>query len=456
MPSPASPTAAARDLELRLGASAMKVLLVCHRYPPTGVAGVERLSAQLAENLTERGHAVTVLTRDQSEAPPTLKLQREVREGVPVHSIVGSGSSFERFPVQEPALERIFERVLVEVDPEVVLVTHLLNHSPGYVSVAHRWGVPVVLALHDFYMLCPRVHLQRRSGDLCPGPEGGQACAVHCFGNQPDPLLRWSLRSQSFASALREADLVTAPSRYLADAFAPRRGDAKPIRIVPNGVGPLGPVLASEPTADRPFRLASIGVTVEHKGFQTVVDALRLASLPACEYTIFGVALPPLSRDLLEAADGVPGLRLRLFNGFSPTHLPVLLAEADAVIVPSIVPETYSIVAREAFACGVPVIAAAIGALPEAIREGDNGWLFEPGDAIDLAALLQRLDRDRSLLRRAAAGIRPEEVTSVEEHCDLVEGLLEEAVGEDTVEEDEGPELALMREALIDLDLRRG
>ncbi|MGN6258489.1 MAG: glycosyltransferase [Solirubrobacterales bacterium] len=436
----------------------MKVLLVCHRYPPTGVAGVERLSAQVAETLGARGHEVTVLTREPGEAPPTLKLRREVREGVPVQSIVGGGSAFERFPVQEPVLERIFERVLVEVDPDVVFATHLLNHSPGYVPVAHRWGVPVVLALHDFFMLCPRVHLQRRSGDLCPGPEGGQACATHCFGDQPDPLLRWSLRSRSFATALREADQVTAPSQFLADAFAARRGAAAPIRIVPNGVGPVGPVLPSESTAggDRaPLRLASIGVTVEHKGFQTVVDALRMATLPECEYTIFGVALLPLSFELQEMADEVPGLQVRLFNGFSPSHLPVLLADADALVVPSIVPETYSIVAREAFACGVPVIAAAIGALPEAIREGDNGWLFEPGDAVDLAALLQRLDRDRSQLRRAAAGIRPDEVTSVEEHCDLVEGLLREAVEEGPGESDEGPELGLMREALIDLDLRR-
>lgn len=434
----------------------MKILLVCHRYPPTGVAGVERLSANVAATLTDRGHEVIVLTREPSEAPPTLKLQRDVREGVPVHSIIGAGSSSERFPAQEPTMERIFERVLVDVNPQVVLVTHLLNHSPGYVALARRWGIPVVLALHDFFMLCPRAHLQRRSGDLCSGPEGGKACAVHCFGDHADPLLRWSLRSQSFTAALRAADRVTAPSQFLADAFAARRDDAKPIQIVPNGVGPLGATLPSESDPTGPLKLASIGVTVEHKGFQTVIDALRVARVPECEYTIFGIALQPLAPELQEAAEKVPGLRLRLFNGFSPSHLPVLLAGVDAVVVPSIVPETYSIVAREAFACGIPVIAAAIGALPEAIRVGDNGWLFEPGDAIDLAALLQRLDRDRSQLRRAAAGIRPDEATSVAEHCDLVEAILEEAREEAPVEEREGPELSLMREALIDLDLRRG
>lgn len=432
----------------------MKVLLVCHGYPPTGVAGVERLSAQTAETLSERGHELTVLTRQPSAAPATPALQRETRAGVPVVSIVGGGSTFEQFPGYEPALERIFERMLTEVAPDVVLLAHLLHHSPGYVAVAQRWGIPVVLELHDFFALCPRIHLQRRSGELCGGPEGGAACARHCFGDQRDAELRWALRSQSFAEALRCADELLAPSRFVAEAFESARAGGSPIRVVDNAVGALGPVLRGDRDPSGPLQLASIGVTVEHKGFQVVVEALRLAALPASRYTILGVALPPLSRQLHEAADAIPGLELRLFNGFSPPHLPALLADADALVVPSLVAETYSIVAREAFACGLPVIASAIGALPDAIRPGDNGWLFEPGAASELAVLLQRLYSDPSLLRRAAAGARASEVTSVAARTDRIEELLE-AVVERTdrrPSQGHGTELLLMREALAAAD----
>ena len=108
----------------------MRVLLVCHGYPPLGVAGVERVSAQSAERLTAAGHEVTVLTRRPSEAPPTLTLERDRRGGVPVISIAGAGSTFGRFPGHEASLKRIFERTLMEVRPDVVLITHLLHHSP--------------------------------------------------------------------------------------------------------------------------------------------------------------------------------------------------------------------------------------------------------------------------------------------------------------------------------------
>ena len=425
----------------------MRILLVSHGYPPAGVAGVERLSAQAAESLTGRGHEVTVMTRQASWGP--LGVRREVREGVPIVVVYGGGRDFERFPTNEPALERIFERMLVELTPDVVLVTHLMHHSPGYVAVAHRWNIPVVLELHDFFAICPRAHLERRSGELCGGPEGGRACAEHCFADQQEARLRWALRSQSFREAVRCADEVLAPSRYVVDSFESVRGPGSPIRVVENGVAASASIVRPDPEPGAPLHLASIGITVEHKGFHVVVEALRRAALPAARYTVFGMPLAPGATELQEAAERVPGLELRLFGEFSPTNLPVLLADADLLVVPSLVPETYSIVAREGFACGLPVIASRLGALPEAIRHEGNGWLFSPGDATELASLLRRLHDDRSLVQRAVAGIQAGDVTSVEARTDRLEALL----GEVRTRTGDGngcasPELALMREGL--------
>ena len=177
-----------------------------------------------------------------------------------------------------------------------------------------------------------------------------------------------------------------------------------------------------------PLHLASIGVTVEHKGFHLVVEALRKAELPAARYTIFGVPVSPQDRELHAAAEYVPGLDLRLFGGFEPRQLPILLADVDAVVVPSLVAETYSIVAREAFACGVPVLAARIGALPEAIRSGENGFLFTPGDTAELAVLLQRLSTDPPLLDQLARGIGEDDSISVELRTTGLEKILSDAV----------------------------
>jgi glycosyltransferase involved in cell wall biosynthesis len=431
------------------------VLIVCHGYPPTGVAGVERLTAQVAGALTARKHAVTVLTRRPAAEPRGFVLERDTRVGVPVVTIAGGGSGFGHFPSREPTLERIFERMLVEVDPDVVLITHLMHHSPGYVEIAHRWGVPVVLELHDHFIVCPRTHLQRRSGEACEGPEGGKACARFCFPEQPEAELRWALRSKSFAEALRSADEVLAPSRFLADELGHVRGSEAPIKVLDNAVAEFGPVLRSEPDPGEALHLVSIGVTTEHKGFHVVVEALRQAAIPA-RYTILGIALQPGAGEIREAAEKVPDLELRLFGGFPPSFLPALLADADVVVVPSLVPETFSIVVREAFACGLPVIASRIGALSEAIRPGEDGWLFEPGDSTELAELLCRIDEDRDLLREAARRVPSSELVSVMARTVRVERLLKEVVARGARHEDgEGLELRLMREALVEADNSR-
>jgi glycosyltransferase involved in cell wall biosynthesis len=429
----------------------VRILLVSHGYPPRSVAGVERLTAQTAAALAARGHAVTVLTRDPGAPGSPLQLRRRTDGAVSILSVEGGGSDFGRFPRRETQMERIFERVLLEVEPQVASITHLMHHSPGYVEVAHRWGVPVVLELHDFFAICPRAHLERRTGDLCAGPDGGRACATYCFPEQDRPQLRWSLRAHSFGQALDAADGLLAPSSYVVKTMERARGKELPIRVVENAIGPLGPVLRARVSEAGGLRLASVGVTVAHKGFQVVLEALRTASLPQVSYTIFGVPLRPLAQELHRAAERVPGLELRLAGGFEPHHLPVLLADVDLMLVPSVVPETYSIVAREGFACGIPVVASRIGALAAAVEPDRNGWLFDPGDAVGLAQLLQELDRDRSRIASAAAGARATQVTRLEERTDQIEALLAEIVARGPKpRSDAGEEAAAMRAAWVE------
>jgi glycosyltransferase involved in cell wall biosynthesis len=65
-----------------------------------------------------------------------------------------------------------------------------------------------------------------------------------------------------------------------------------------------------------------------------------------------------------------------------------LLAKARCVLIPSLVPETSSLVAMEAMACGTPVVAFANGALAEIVRDGVNGFLVK--DEVEMAAAIQR------------------------------------------------------------------
>ncbi len=300
----------------------MRVLLVCHGYPPFGVAGVERLPQQTATTLRARGHDVTVLTRRPTAAPPTFQLVREVRDGVPVVTIAGAGATHGRYPGHERDLELAFERMLAELEPDVVLLSHLLHHSPGYVDVAHRWGIPVVLELHDFFCACPRAHLDRLDGSRCGGPEGGLACAAHCFGHEPADLARarWSLRAHTFRQALRTADAVVLPiasRRRLLRRDA--RGDAASIEVIGNGV-PAGFRRARRPQPDPSAPLRCRLDRRRDSRTRAFTSSSRRCGWPrSCRplaSTIFGATTRGYDERLIDAADEVDGLELRLFGSF--------------------------------------------------------------------------------------------------------------------------------------------
>ncbi len=404
----------------------MRLLFVTHGYPPFGVTGVERVTEQTAVALSDAGHDVTVLNRRPTGAPPLPKLERGTTGAVDLISITGP-APFADFPSHQDRLDRIFERVLLELMPDVVVLSHLMMHSPTYVSVAHRWQIPVVMELHDFYSACERAHLARPSGELCFGPEGGRACAEHCFTHQSDALPRWALRTHLFRQALVQADAVVTPSSFVADYFSRRYRLSSDIHVIPNGVS-----LEVEPSAtaagrprDMPLHLASLGAVVTHKGAHIVVDALRGARLAAVRYTLFGPVTEPYVREVRDAAESVAGVDLRAYGPYQPSSLPFLLADVDALIIPSMVWETFSIVAREGMACGVPVIASRLGALPDAIREGENGLLFTPGATSELAAILLRLDTDRGILERLRTGIRPDDWITVAERTRRLVGVLD-------------------------------
>lgn len=426
----------------------MRILLVTHRYPPLGVAGVERLSEQTAVALTGAGHEVIVLTRHEAQAPPFPKRQGSQRRGVPVITIAGGGPQLGRFPRLGPAVERMFERTLIELQPDVVLASHLLGHSPTYVSLALRWGVPVVLEVHDFYVACELAHLQRISGELCRGPEGGGACATHCFPADRRAPERWALRTHMFRHAVQQADALVCPSRFVADyteaTFGPLMA---PLHVIGNGVELVPPPPA--PASRRPgLHIAFVGVVGPHKGAHVIVEALRLAQLPSARLTLFGPPIEPYFREVIAAAESVANLEVHAYGAFEPPELPALLSDVDAVVIPSLVWESYSMVAHEALACGVPVIASRLGALPEAVRDGHNGLLFEPGSAVDLAAKLQMLTDD--VLRTLRDGIERSDWITVAERTRTIQTLLAQVVAAGTTRAlPEVDELTIMRDALL-------
>jgi glycosyltransferase involved in cell wall biosynthesis len=129
------------------------------------------------------------------------------------------------------------------------------------------------------------------------------------------------------------------------------------------------------------------------KGHRTLIDAWGRAGCPGTLTVLGG---PPPSGARVD----VPALAAALSNpasveivGEVPDVAPYIAA-ADALVLPSDEPEPFGLVLLEAFRSGRPVIASRAGGPADVVHDGEDGWLFTPADAADLAGLLQRLSVD--------------------------------------------------------------
>lgn len=102
------------------------------------------------------------------------------------------------------------------------------------------------------------------------------------------------------------------------------------------------------------------------------------------------------------------------------------------LVVPSVWPETFGIVAAEAMGHGIPVVASRIGGLQGSIRDGETGLLAEPGNVADLADKIARVWADPELARRLGRGARAHalQLFSHQSHFDRLMQIYREVLDE--------------------------
>jgi glycosyltransferase involved in cell wall biosynthesis len=285
-------------------------------------------------------------------------------------------------------------RLIRDEKPDL-LHCHNIYHqlTPSIINAAARLKIPVVLTLHDYKPVCP-VYTQLANGQPCTKCSEGrfeallsQRCADGSIGRSA--LLWAEARYHAAAHSYQHVDKFIAPSRFMRDAVVRRFGDDKVVHI-PNGID-TSRIEASGQEQEKGFVLY-LGRLSPEKGVETLLQA-HAADDAAWRLVVAGTG--PLLQDLKSR------FPLAEFTGhLTGDALKTRLREASLVVVPSEWHENSPLSILEAMAHAKPIVASRIGGIPELVRDGETGFLFNPKDAQELSSRIRTLLGDSDLRKK--------------------------------------------------------
>ena len=355
-----SPRVTADDAERPL-----RILIGADTFAPD-VNGAARFAERLAAGLVERGHDVHVMAPAASRKHGTWK---EVHEGqeLTAHRLYSwrwYPHDWLRFALPW-RIKQNAARVLDQVKPDVVHFQSHLVVGRGLSIEAAKRGIRIIGTNH---------FMPENMLEFTLIPKAWQDWAVG---------LAWKAARRTFG----RAESVTTPTRRAAD-FLERFTGLRGVHAISCGIDAHNNFPNWEPRTEN--RIIFVGRVTGEKQIDVLLRAVTL--LPAeLDVKVEIVGGGDQKRNLEHLATEL-GIADRVtFTGYvTDEELREAYHRASVLAMPSIA-ELQSIVTMEAMASALPVVAANAMALPHLVHDGENGYLFAPGSADDLAAKLRQV-----------------------------------------------------------------
>lgn len=339
----------------------LKILIGCDTFAPD-INGAARFAERLAAGLVQRGHDVHVSApgRKYRQVEPAT----EVIEGEPMTlhrlpSVRWAPHDWLRF-VWPWRSKHYARKVIDRVQPDVVHIQSHIVIGRGLSYVAAERGIPVIATNHVM----------------------AENILDHStFPKWVDNLVlkfAWSDAKRTFGLARA----ITTPTRRAAD-FLERTVGVDGVIPISCGIDRTQYTPVIRPREKN--RIIFVGRLTAEKQVEVILHAMTKLD-PALE-TTFDIVGGGDQRKNLERLSGELGLSDRVtFHGrTTDDELRALLSRASLFVIASIA-ELQSIATMEAMASALPIVAADAVALPHLVHDGENGYLFKPGDVDELAA----------------------------------------------------------------------
>lgn len=444
----------------------MKILLIAHSSLPFTFAGTEVYSFNLARKLSKK-HDVTIFCRVNDPTQSEYALNQIAYKGQKIYTVNNTFSKCWGFDntYSNKHIDAVFERVIKEVNPDVIHIQHLLFLSLGFIGLAKKNNIPIVFTNNDYWLICQKGQLIREGNILCDTFDP-HAC-IECLAAQLtlNPfsacmyrfLRKWAPffllcfcrkvylatvklipqgarneelklqdRRENILLAVAGIDSFIAPSEFMRQKLIEFGIPKEKLFFYQYGISTKRYQAIRKEKA-KTLRFTFIGTLLPTKGVDLLVKAFKEVKDRDASLNIYGrqalyAGYEEFYRNLLRWRGH--DLRIQLMGEVENDKIEKVYAHTDVLVVPSIWYENTPLVILEALASQTPVIASRIGGIPELIQDGVNGLLFQPNDCKDLSDKLNLLSCDSALLERLRLGAHA--LKDIGENANEMERIYEE------------------------------
>ena len=363
----------------------MKVLLVNKFHYRKG--GSETYYFTLAEALKARGHEVIFFAMQDEKNLPCEQEEYFVSNASVSGGIKSKLNMLLHMTYSKEAYAKM-KKLLQAEQPDLVILN--LVHKQITLSIIdaikeHDPKLPIFWTMHDLIAVCPAYTMRDGNNQICEKCLGGDYS--HCVKNKcikGSSLM--SVLSKHEAEYIRKrkwydkVDLFISPSEFYQKKLEEGNFTSSPIVTMRNPL-PLG--TAFECSAENEGYVLYFGRLSQEKGVKTLIEAAKLCG---CRLVILGTG--PEEDALKAFAEGCSNIE---FKGFQTGEvLTNYVKNSRCVVLPSEWYENGPYSAMEAMALGKPLIVSNMGGLPELVKDGVNGYIYEK-TAESLAACLEKM-----------------------------------------------------------------
>lgn len=388
-----------------------RILIVNVFFPPQTVGGATRVVRDNVDELLAGNAAeiyeFAVATTDLEE-PSAYNLRVDTYKGVPVFRFSTpqqAGMDWRPFDLRAAEL---FERILDSWRPDIVHFHCIQRISASALATCAKRDISYLVTLHDAWWLADHSFLVDEAFQLVDSRKSIAPRPTHEVATGASVL-----RRRELAALLDGAARLLAVSETFADIY--RRSGFPQTVALSNGVPAMAPVVRLPSKSGR-VRLTHVGSKSYHKGYLLLQATLMQGRFPNLELTVV-------------EHERVGGLEYGAVWGETPVRfvgktrqedMHLFYGQQDVLVAPSMWPESFGLVSREALAAGLWVIASDRGAIGENVSPGVNGWIIDVGSPAALDAVLTEINADAARYTRSPPPIDASSRTSADQARDLL------------------------------------